>query len=174
MVTLDALAPFRCPSFPRAAEDPPLLPYLASAANAQSGGLDLTLEVHVRSSRMRASGMAPLRLSRSRFRDMYWTIGQMVTHHASNGCNLTPGDLLGSGTVSGSDTDAQGCLLEITCQGNRTVRLPTGEERTFLLDGDEVLFTGSCERPGATRIGFGTCRGTIDSAVGRISGPCIR
>lgn len=165
VVTLDALAPFRCPSFPRAADDPQPLPYLVSEANVRSGGLDLTLDVYLRSEPMRKSGLAPVRVSRSRFRNMYWTIGQMTAHHTSNGCNLIAGDLLGSGTVSGPEADSLGCLLELTRQGSRTLQLPTGEERGYLLDGDEVIFGGHCERPGFKRIGFGTCRGMIDPAV---------
>jgi fumarylacetoacetase len=164
VVTLDALVPFRCPAFQRQTDDPVPLPYLSSEMNARTGGLDLRLEVHLSSERMRAAGTAPLRLTRNYFRQMYWTMGQMVAHHTSNGCNLNPGDLLGSGTVSGSDADSLGCLLEITRQGNRSIQLPSGEERGYLMDGDEVIFHGYCERPGFMRIGFGTCRGVIHSA----------
>jgi fumarylacetoacetase len=96
---------------------------------------------------------------------MYWTLGQMATHHASNGCSLRTGDLLASGTVSGPGTDARGCLLELTWRGTEPVDLPGGELRRFLEDGDEVIMTAACERPGAVRIGFGTCRGVIVAAI---------
>ena len=105
--------------------------------------------------------MAPHRLSRSDARSLSWTPAQLLTHHASNGCNMRPGDLLGSGTVSGPADDARACLLEITSRGANPVTFPTGETRTFLADGDEVIVNGWCERAGAARIGFGECRGTV-------------
>jgi fumarylacetoacetase len=104
-------------------------------------------------------------LGRSNFRDMYWTMAQMLTHHASNGCNLRAGDLLASGTVSGADATARGCLLELTARGKDPVTLQTGEQRKFLEDGDEVILRGFCERDGFRRIGLGACRGTILPAV---------
>ena len=116
---------------------------------------------------MRDEGVPPQRLSRSNLRQMYWTIGQMLTHHTSNGCNLLPGDLLGTGTVSGPDNDSLGCLLEITEQGRRPVELGTGEQRRFLEDGDEVALRAFCERPGYARIGFGSCSGVIIPAIVR-------
>ena len=97
---------------------------------------------------------------------MYWTIAQLVTHHASNGCNLTPGDLIASGTVSGSTRESRGCLLELTWRGAEPITLPSGEQRRFLEDGDEVVLRGFCEREGFARIGFGECRGTIVAAPG--------
>jgi fumarylacetoacetase len=165
VVTFEALAPFRGPALPRPSDDPRPLPYLSSSANEESGGIDVTVEVFLRSAEMRDKGLEPLRLSRNSFLNMYWTVAQMLTHHTSNGCNLRSGDLLGSGTVSGPQSDALGCLLEITRQGAQPFELPTGETRRFLLDGDEVIFRGYCERDGYKRIGFGECRGTIVPAV---------
>jgi fumarylacetoacetase len=115
---------------------------------------------------MHEQGMAPVVLGRSNFYDMYWTMAQMLTHHASNGCNLRTGDLLASGTVSGPDKSACGSLLELTSRGKDPVTLPTGEQRKFLGDGDEVILRGFCERDGFRRIGLGTCSGTILPATG--------
>ena len=161
VVTMEALAPFRTAAFTRAACDPAPLPYLFDSSNQGHGGLDLWLEVSLLSPRMRETGIAPIVLGRSNFRDMYWTMAQMLTHHASNGCNLRAGDLLVSGTVSGADKTARGCLLELTSRGKDPVTLPTGEQRRFLEDGDEVILQGFCEREGFRRIGLGSCRGTI-------------
>jgi fumarylacetoacetase len=161
VVTMEALAPFRVAPFTRPDGDPAPLPYLDSAAHKAAGGIDVQLEVAVSSQRMRDEGMAAVRLSHSNLSQMYWTFGQMAAHHASNGCNLRPGDLLGSGTVSGPETDARGCLLELTWRGAEPVTLPTGERRAFLEDGDEVTLRGWCERDGAARIGFGECRGVV-------------
>jgi fumarylacetoacetase len=161
VVTMEALAPFRAAAFARPDGDPAPLPYLLDQSDQEHGGLDLWLEVSLLSPRMREAGVAPVVLGRSNFRDMYWTIAQMLTHHASNGCNLRPGDLLASGTVSGADKSARGCLLELTSRGKDPVTLPTGEQRKFLEDGDEVILHGFCERDGFRPIGLGTCRGTI-------------
>ena len=159
VVTLDALAPFRTPAPPRPAGDPEPLPYLRQEGD---GAFDVTLEVRLRTARMRAAGQPAVPLTRGSFRDMYWTLAQMLTHHASNGCNLRPGDLLASGTVSGPTRDARGCLLELTRRGAEPVQLPDGETRTFLEDGDEVTLRGWCERDGARRIGFGECVGVVE------------
>lgn len=178
IVTMEALAPFRVPAMERAAGDPAPLPHLFSERDQSAGGIDVTLEVYLASEQMRERGMAPIRLSKGNFKDMYWTIAQMVTHHASNGCNLQPGDLLGSGTVSGPTRESRGCLLELTWDGDpwatpavtppgtqRTpIELPTGETRKFLEDGDEVILKGYCEREGYRRIGFGECRGIVEPA----------
>jgi fumarylacetoacetase len=161
VVTMEALAPFRTAAFSRAEGDPAPLPYLVSGNDQEQGGLNLWLEVSLLSARMRAVGIASVVLGRSNFRDMYWTMAQMLTHHASNGCNLRAGDLLASGTVSGADKTARGCLLELTSRGKDPVALPTGEQRTFLEDGDEVILRGFCERDGFRRIGLGSCRGMI-------------
>ncbi|MGO9258372.1 MAG: fumarylacetoacetase [Bryobacteraceae bacterium] len=161
IVTMEALEPFRAPAFARAEGDPPPLPYLTAAGDRERGGIDLTLEVYLSSRKMRTEGTAPLRVSRGNLRDLYWTPAQLVAHHASNGCNLRPGDLLASGTVSGPTRDAAGCLLEITRRGAEPLAIAGGETRRFLEDGDEVTIRGYCEREGAARIGFGECRGVV-------------
>jgi fumarylacetoacetase len=161
IVSLEALAPFRVPAFPRPEGDPQPLPHLFSDADRQFGGLDLTLEVSLVTKKMHEQNLLPHRISRGYFRDMYWTLSQLIAHHASNGCNLQPGDLLASGTVSGPAKESRGCLLEMTWGGKEPIQLPSGESRTFLEDGDEVILRGYCERPGTARIGFGECRGTI-------------
>lgn len=161
VVTLEALEPYRVPAFAREAGDPAPLPYLFSPADQERGGIDVTLEVYLVSAKMREAGVAPMRVSRGNFRDSYWTMAQLLAHHTSNGCNLRPGDLFGSGTVSGAARDSQGCLLEYTRRGTEPFRLPTGEERRYLEDGDEVIFRGYCEREGTVRIGFGECRGRV-------------
>ncbi|MGA7969759.1 MAG: fumarylacetoacetate hydrolase family protein, partial [Terriglobales bacterium] len=168
VVTMEALAPFRAAAFARAEGDPRPLPYLLDAIDQEHGGLDLTLEVAVQSVQMREQKMEPAIVSRGNVRDLYWTMAQMITHHASNGCNLRPGDLLASGTVSGPDVagakwSARGCLLELTSRGANPITLPSGEERKFLEDGDEVTLRGWCEREGFRRIGLGVCRGTISN-----------
>jgi fumarylacetoacetase len=161
IVTFEALEPFRVPALARPEGDPIPLPYLASAADRARGGIDLTVEVYLCSAQMRERGVPPMRLSRGRFAELYWTVGQMFTHHTSNGCNLRPGDLFASGTVSGPSKEARGCLLELTWRGAEPLTLPTGETRKFLADGDEVIMRGYCERAGAVRIGFGECRGVV-------------
>jgi fumarylacetoacetase len=164
IVTMDALSPFRVPRPERPAGDPDPLPYLDGATDRAFGAIAITLEVSLATAAMRADGMTPVRLCRTGFAGMYWTLAQMLTHHASGGCNLRPGDLLGSGTVSGTGADERGCLLELTQRGAHPVRLPTGEARAFLEDGDEVVMSGWCERPGAARIGLGMCRGVVTPA----------
>jgi len=164
IVTMDALEPFRMPAFARAEGDPEPLPYLTSANDRARGGIDLQLEVWLRTAGMRAENASPVRLSQGNLRDLYWTLAQMLTHHASNGCNLQPGDLLASGTVSGETPDSLGSLLEITRRGAETLPLPKGETRKFLEDGDEVILRGYCEREGYTRVGFGECRGVVLAA----------
>jgi fumarylacetoacetase len=164
IVTADALAPFRAPEFQRPAGDPAPLPYLADAHNAAHGGFAITLEVWLRTAAMRDAGAPAARISRGNFQSLYWTVAQMLTHHSSNGCNLRPGDLIGSGTVSGPESESRGCLLEMTRRGTEPVTLPSGERRAFLEDGDEVTLRGWCERNGAARIGFGECRGVVRPA----------
>lgn len=156
IITMEALAPFRTGAYARPAQDPAPLAYLASEKDVREGGIDLRLEVYLRPARMNEG----IRVSRSNLRNLYWTPAQLVTHHASNGCNLQPGDLLGSGTVSGPEDENLGCLLELTRNGREPVSLG-GERRGFLEDGDEVVFRGYCERPGFVGIGLGECRGTI-------------
>jgi len=161
LVTLDALAPFRSARAPRDPDAPEPLGYLDAARDRERGGVDVTLEVAIQSRRMQDEGVPPMVVSRGSARDLYWTLGQMVAHHTSNGCNLRPGDLLASGTVSGPAPENRGCLLERTWRGAEPIELPTGELRRFLEDGDEVVIRGWCEREGYVRIGFGECRGTI-------------
>jgi fumarylacetoacetase len=160
IVTMEALAPFRAP-FTRPAGDPAPLAYLNSAANRESGAIDIVLEVWLQTAAMRAAGQPAQRLMQSNFRDSYWTLAQLVAHHTGNGCNLQPGDLLGTGTQSGPAPDQGGSLLELTRGGASPLRLASGETRTFLEDGDTVILRGFCERPGARRIGFGDCSGTV-------------
>ncbi len=161
VVTLEALEPFRVPAFARPAGDPAPLSYLDSPANRQHGGVDVRVEVSLRTAAMRAAGLPDQQVSRSRMADLYWTLAQMFAHHTSNGCNLQPGDLFATGTISGPAKDSRGCLLELTSRGTEPLALPGGESRKFLEDGDEVIMRGHCERPGATRIGFGECRGVV-------------
>jgi fumarylacetoacetase len=161
IVTLDALTPYRVPARPRDPGDPAPLPYLFSQRDQAAGGFGITLEVSLLSARMRESGMTPHRVSIGTFNNMYWTIAQLIAHHTSNGCNLRPGDLLASGTVSGPTKDSRGSLIERTWRGTEPIALPSGETRAFLEDGDEVVMRGWCEREGHPRIGFGECRGRI-------------
>jgi fumarylacetoacetase len=166
VVTLDALEPFRVPAAVRPDGDPQPLRYLDSAGNRNRGGIDVKLAVGVRTGRMRETGHPVSWVTKSEFARMYWTFEQMVAHHASNGCNLRPGDLIASGTVSGPSERERGCLLELTSGGTVPLGLDDGETRTFLEDGDEVVIRGACERPGFVRIGFGECRGLITPAEG--------
>ena len=165
IVTAHALSPFRAPALERRAGDPRPLPYLSDANDAAQGAFDIGLEVYLQSRAMRDRALAPQRLSRASFAGMYWTPAQLIAHHASNGCNLIPGDVLGSGTVSGEAKDARGCLLELTWRGSEPVALASGETRRFLEDGDIVTLRGSCERQGYRRIGFGECSGEVIAPV---------
>ncbi len=161
IVTMEALAPFRA-AFERPAGDPQPLPYLDSAANRQHGALDITLEVWLQTAAMRAAGDPPARLTRGNTTQAaYWTAAQLVAHHTVNGCNLQPGDLLGSGTLSGPQPHEAGSLLELTLGGRQPITLPNGEHRTFLEDGDTLTLRGYCERTGAARIGLGEVSGTV-------------
>jgi len=161
VVTMEALAPFRAPAFERGPEDPRPLDYLSDENDRKFGGIDVNLEVYIQTEKMRNENIAPHLLSRSNTKDLYWTVGQMLTHHASNGCNLQSGDLIASGTVSGKEKSERGCLLEMTWRGTEPIDLPSGEQRRFLEDGDEIIMKGYCEREGFRRIGFGECRGRI-------------
>lgn len=161
VVTMEALAPFRTPAFDRPEGDPQPLDYLNDPQNQKFGGIDINLEVYIQTPKMRDENVEPHLLSRSNMKDLYWTIGQMLTHHASNGCNLQTGDLIATGTVSGKDKDERGCMLELTWRGKEPIDLPNGEQRRFLEDGDEIIMKGFCEREGFRRIGFGECRGRI-------------
>jgi fumarylacetoacetase len=156
VVTMEALEPYRVPMAARAAGDPRPLEYLSGNQRA----FDVTLEVYLQSEKMRGSGIAPMRVSRGNLRDLYWSPAQLVTHHASNGCNLRTGDLLGTGTISGAEEGSEGCLLEMRHR-TQPLELPTGETRGFLEDGDEVTFRAYAQREGGPRIGFGACSGKI-------------
>ena len=160
VVTLDALEPYRCPAFAREAGDPPPLPYLFDNDDQREGGYDIEVEMNLRTSKMKA----PTRLSRASFRDSYWTLAQMVAHQTSNGCNLQPGDLLGSGTLSGTRPDSLGSLIELTQGGKQPITLGNGENRTFLEDGDVVIQRGRCQRDGYATIGFGEAAGRVLAA----------
>ena len=161
LVTQEALAPFRAP-FIRPDGDPQPLPYLDSAANRAAGALDIQLQVLLQTAAMREAGIAPVLLSTSNAAQAaYWTPAQLVAHHTVNGCNLQPGDLLGSGTLSGPTPAQAGSLLELSQGGKQPITLPNGETRVFLQDGDTLILAGHCDRPGARRIGFGHCAGTV-------------
>lgn len=160
IVTLEALQPFRS-VFSRPAGDPQPLPYLDSTANRERGSIDIELEVWLQTPAMRAAGLAGERLSRSNFRDAYWTLAQLVAHHTVNGCNLQSGDVLGTGTLSGPSAGQGGSLLELSEGGKRPLQLSNGETRSFLEDGDTVILRGYCQRAGFRRIGFGDCAGTV-------------
>ena len=166
IVTLEALVPFRCAAFRRTGDQAAPLPYLANEADQRDGGYDIGMEMYLRTARMRAAKIPAARLTRSNFRHSFWTAAQIVTHQASNGCNLQPGDLLGSGTISGPTPDSLGSMLELSRAGKAPVALPTGETRAFLEDGDEVIQRSRCEREGLRAIGFGEAAGTIKPAPG--------
>ena len=160
IVSMQALAPFRVPyAHPQA--DPPPLEYLTSASNSDAGGIDIQLEASLQTAAMRRRAELPHRLSLTSFRHSYWTVAQLVAHHTVNGCNLRSGDLIGTGTQSGpTDTEA-GSLLELSLGGKRPIPIGAEETRTFLEDGDTVIFRGWCAKPDAARIGFGEVRGTV-------------
>lgn len=160
IVTLEALAPYRT-AFTRPAEDPQPLPYLSSDTNSQQGALDVQLTVAIQTEKMRTEGQPAEQITQTSYRHAYWTMAQLIAHHTVNGCDLQPGDLLGTGTLSGPTMAEAGALLEITEGGKKPLSLSNGETRTFLQDGDAVVFTGWCEKPGAARIGFGECRATV-------------
>jgi len=164
IVTREALEPFRAP-FTRPAGDPQPLPHLDSARNRDSGQVDIALQVLLQTEAMRRKGLPALELSRSNFRDAYWSVAQMLAHHSSGGCNLQTGDLLGTGTQSGAQPGQGGSMLELSMGGKQPLSLPDGETRSFLQDGDTVILRAHCERAGARRIGFGECSGTVLPAL---------
>jgi len=161
LTPMAALEPFRAPATPRPATDPKPLPYLHSTADQQQGSLNVKLEVFLSTKTMRENKLAPFSLSQSNAHDLYWTPAQLIAHHTSNGCNLQIGDVLATGTISGPAEASAGCLLELTRNGAQPILLPTGESRTFLADGDEVILNGSCDAAGHSRIGLGECRAII-------------
>ena len=160
VVTLEALAPYRLP-FTRPADDPQPLPYLDSPAHRLQGAFDIHLDVRLQTAAMRQAGQAASPIAQSNYRHAYWTLAQMVTHHTVGGCPLQPGDLLGTGTLSGPEAGEAGALIELTTGGQQPLTLPGGEQRTFLEDGDTVALRAWCEKPGAARVGFGVCEGQV-------------
>jgi fumarylacetoacetase len=165
VVTPEALAPFRTAQADRPADDPAPLPYLLDPADQVTGALDIDLEVFLLTEGLHSKGLPPHRLAVSNARHLYWTVAQLVAHHASGGCNLRPGDVLGTGTISAPQQDGLGSLLEISGGGRQPVALASGESRRFLEDGDTVIMRAQCRREGFVTIGFGECRGTVQQAV---------
>jgi fumarylacetoacetase len=159
VIPIDALAPYRTSLAPR----PAPLPYLTEPASVPTT-FDITLEVLLSTSHMREHNLPPTPITTSNLGDLYWSFAQMITHHTSNGCNLLPGDILASGTISGPTPGSEGCLLELTQRGTAPLQLPTGELREFLADGDEVILRGHCCREGLPILTLGECRGTIQPA----------
>lgn len=162
IVTMEALAPYRTEAYQRPDGDPAPLPYLASDNNDINGGLDIWFETSIQTSQMHAQGIEPQIIGSSNFKDTYWTIFQMVAHHTSNGCDLQPGDYLGSGTISGPEPGQFGSIVEACWGGQKPLEFPTGETRTFIEDGDEVIMRAWCEKDGAVRMGLGECRSKIE------------
>jgi len=162
IVTLAAMEPFRCADYARAAGDPAPLPYLTAKTE---GGFDIAIEALISTPKQRQAGGTPMRFALCNARNGYWTVAQMVTHHTVNGCNLRPGDLFGTGTLSGPEAGTLGCLLEITKRGSEAMTLANGEERRWLEDGDEITFRARAEKPGHVGIGFGQCGGRIEPAT---------
>jgi fumarylacetoacetase len=165
VVTADALAPFRIAALPRPDGDPRPLPYLHDAADQASGGLDVHLQVLLSTAQMRRENQPAVEILTSNAKYLYWTPAQMVAHHTVNGCNLQPGDLIGTGTISGPSPAELSSMLEFTTGGTKPVMLANGEKRGFLEDGDEITFRGKCSREGFATIGFGSCTGRIEAAA---------
>jgi fumarylacetoacetase len=164
IVTAEAMAPFRAPAYPRDPADEPF-PHLSSPENKAEGNLDLALEAFIVSPKMKTSGAKPAAVTRTSGLNTYWTFAQMLVHHASNGCNMAPGDLLGSGTMSGPSEESQACLAEKNKRGTEKFDIGGGEMRTWIEDGDEVIFRARAARAGSVSIGFGECRGRLEPAV---------
>ncbi|HEY1260060.1 MAG TPA: fumarylacetoacetase [Stellaceae bacterium] len=161
VVMPEALAPFRVAQPPRPEGDPQPLPHLTDAADQREGAFDIALEAFLLTEGLRAKGLPPHRMSASNTTDLYWTLAQLVAHHTSGGCDLQPGDLFGTGTISGPTMEGYGSLMELSADGTRATVLASGETRTFVEDGDEVIFRAHCRRPGFVSIGFGECRARI-------------
>ncbi|HYQ55453.1 MAG TPA: fumarylacetoacetase [Pseudomonas sp.] len=164
VVTAEALESFRCAQPARPEGDPQPLPYLLDPRDQAEGAFDIELEVLLLTERMREQGLPAHRLGLSNTLNMYWTVAQLIAHHSVNGCQLQPGDLFGSGTLSGPTADSYGSLLEITEGGKQPVELASGEVRKFLEDGDEIILRARCQRDGVASIGFGECRGKVIAA----------
>jgi fumarylacetoacetase len=167
VVTHEAMAPFRTAAFARPVADPPAPNHLDDTADRRQGGLDIELTAYLSTQAMRAERRQPHRIVASNSRDLYWTFAQMLTHHASNGCELRPGDLFASGTVSGPNDDAKACLMEANERGSKPLKLPGGEQRLWLEDGDELTIRGKAKREGYISIGFGACAGLVAPAEPR-------
>lgn len=163
VVTPEALAPFRS-ALRRPVDDPAPLPYLHDPADQEGGGLGVELEISLATATMRAQGHPEVQLARSSTRHMYWSVAQMIAHHTSGGCDLRPGDLIGTGTLSGPEPHGGGSLLELSRGGSMPIELPNGEFRTFLEDGDEVVLRARARRAGFNPVGFGECRGIVEPA----------
>jgi len=150
---------------PRATGDPVPQAYLQDATDQREGGFDIELSATIQTAAMRSQGQAPVSITRTNLSTLYWTVAQMIAHHTSNGCNLRAGDLLGTGTASGPADEARACMLELTVGGSQPLKLPSGETRSWLEDGDEVAFHARAQRSGFVSIGFGECRARIAPAV---------
>jgi fumarylacetoacetase len=161
VITAEALTPFRVAQPRRPAGDPRPLPYLWDDADQQEGAFDIALEALLITEGLRAKGLPPHRMSASNTTDLYWTVAQMIAHHSCNGCNLAAGDLFGSGTISGQTPESYGSLMELSADGTRQITLPSGETRTFIENGDEVIFRAHSRKSGFVPIGFGECRASI-------------
>jgi fumarylacetoacetase len=167
VVTADALRPFRVPLRERPTGDPAPLPHLSDDRDRAGGAVDVMLETRLATTRMLRENAGSMVLGKASTSELYWSVGQMVAHLTSNGCNIEAGDLFGSGTVSGDAAHALGSLLEITRAGKEPLPLPGGEQRTFLEDGDEIVITGRCARKGFAPIGFGRCAGRVTASPAR-------
>jgi len=166
IVTPEALAPFRIAQPARPGGDPKPLDYLWDEEDQAQGAFDIELEVWISSERMRAQGLPAHRIARSNTRHLYWTLAQMVAHHTCGGCNLAPGDLFGSGTISAPDASGYGSMAELSYDGTRPFELPSGEKRGFLEDGDELTLRAHARRDGCVSIGFGECSGRVQARSG--------
>jgi fumarylacetoacetase len=161
IITTEALAPFRVAQPARPAGDPRPLPHLWDDTDQREGAFDIALEALLMTEGLRAKGLPPHPMSASNTTDLYWTVAQMIAHHSCNGCNLAPGDLFGSGTISGATSEGYGSLMELSNDGTRSITLASGETRTFVENGDEVIFRAHCRKAGCAAIGFGECRARI-------------
>lgn len=160
VITMEALAPYQRP-FTRDQNEPQPLAYLESEQNRSAGAFDIVLEVLLQTAKMREANESAVRLSTSNFLDAYWTVDQLVAHHTVNGCDLHPGDLFGSGTMSGPNAGSEGALIEMNQGGKKPITLPNGQTRVFLDDGDTVIMRAHCQASGSARIGFGEVAGTV-------------
>ncbi len=166
VVSSEALRPFRAQPLPLGPKDPAFLPYLTDPLDRETGSLEIEVEAFIRSHEQSAKGLSAQRITRSHLKHLYWTFAQMLAHHSSNGCNMNPGDLIGSGTISGPDDESRACITEITEAGKKPLKLSSGESRTALQDGDEITLRAWAKKEGFVPIGFGDCVGTILPSAG--------